>query len=80
MEDYKIFKIHWVDSTISHGWVYKSDYKAADLNVYGIGYLIHEDENSYTFTPHIGDCCFDSPMCIPKQAIINMKEIINETN
>lgn len=75
MPDYKLYRIHWLDSTSVHGWMLKSELKQFDLNVYGVGYLVQECENYFMFSAQIGDECFDSPICIPKCVIISITEI-----
>lgn len=69
-------EIHWLDSTYSSGWVDMSG-GLAQLEITTIGYLVNEDDESYTVTSSLmasGDCCF-SPIRIPKVAVTGVWDI-----
>jgi hypothetical protein len=73
--DYKLYRVHWVDSTSTYGWVLRSEEAEFDLNVYGVGYLIRETEDYVLFSAHVAAECYDAPICIRRKSIISMKEI-----
>ena len=72
---YKLYRIKWVDSTSSYGWMRIEDLKDYDLSVYGVGYLVKETSDYVIFSAQIADECVDAPLAIPRSAIISMEEI-----
>lgn len=72
---YKLYRVHWVDSTSTYGWVLKDDVAEFDLNVYGVGYLIRETADYILVSAQVAVECYDAPICIPRRSIISMKEI-----
>lgn len=75
--DYKIYKVIWIDSSQSHGWILKDDLKEFDMGIVSCGFLIRETESFIVLSSHIGEDCICSPMQIPKIAITSMEEIKN---
>lgn len=73
--DYKLYRIRWLDSSSSYGWVQKDEIKADNLEVNSVAYLIKEYEDQIIVSAHIADTCVDAPMTIPKIAIIAIVEI-----
>ena len=73
--EYELFRVHWVDSTSSYGWVLKSDLKDLDMNVYSIGFLIKSNDDYIVLSAHISSESFDAPICIPRVSIKSMEAV-----
>lgn len=68
--------IHWDDSISRHGWVHHDDVPSLGSTlIKTLGYLVHEHEDSVIVSPSISENYVDSPIRIPRNAIINMWEI-----
>ncbi len=74
--------INWVDSTTKFGWVYLDDiikdakgYKSF-LGIETLAFVVYEDDNVVMVTPAINNHgSIDSPMVIPKVAILKRRNI-----
>lgn len=73
--DYKLYRVRWIDSTSSYGWVTRKDVRQEDLGVVSVGFLVAEYSDQVVLSAHIAPGCIDAPMHIPKTAITSMEEI-----
>ena len=56
-KDRDIWKIKWVDSSLTHGWRQLDEYKKPDLECVTVGYLIESNDRSVTIASSL--CCAD---------------------
>lgn len=71
----KVIEVDWIDSTGFSGWqpVDRAGYSAGEMK--SIGFLIHEDKKSITISASMGIGLCDSPISIPKCAILKRRTI-----
>lgn len=80
MNEYKAYRIEWIDSQQYEGWVMKEEIlrksDVANMEVSTIGFLLYEDDKIIITADSISKNCVNSPMTIPKIAIVSMIEIV----
>ena len=73
--DYKLIKVHWIDSAQTPGWILKDDLRDVSMEIKSVGYLVKETDASITLVAHIGEDSLCSPLQIPKIAIQSLEEM-----
>jgi len=76
----EIVYVTWVDSFSEHGWQRKLPPEEDSLGTVSVGWLIEESERSIAISSSYGcrvpegeDFSLDSPLRIPKAAILRME-------
>ena len=76
-KEYKMVRVKWTDSVSYSTWMTFQEAKElkASRNMFSVGYLLKEDDDSIVVAANKGKWNVSHTTVIPKEAIIDMKEI-----
>lgn len=80
MNEYKVYKIEWVDSHQHTSWCLKEyledETLRTNLKVLTVGFLVYQNDDIAVISCSEADKSVNSPIIIPKVAITYMKELV----